>query len=333
MTLIAVVVLLAAACSSDSESASVNQGDAYGSNVELDALYDLCGTGDGDACESLFWAAPADTDYEAFAVSCGGTRDDAPKPARCGVETETDADVVTGDDGDTAGDGDYGSDPALDALWDSCEAGDGQACDDLFFDSPVGSEYENFGSTCGLRFALGNGPLFCAGEIDGGSDDGGSAGNGSAGLDANNDSSDDNNGDGSGLVSEPFGYGDDPDFDLLWDLCAAEDFEACDNLYLTSPAGSDYELFGGTCAERYARDESPLSCNAALGGGTDGSVFTYGDDPIFDLLWDRCEAGDGEACDELFYGSPVGSEYEAFGNTCGYRFDESNVPFSCIGET
>ncbi|WP_043500431.1 hypothetical protein [Georgenia sp. SUBG003] len=46
----------------------------------------------------------------------------------------------------------YGDDPALDALWDSCEQGDAQACDDLFMDSPVGSEYEDFGASCGERF-------------------------------------------------------------------------------------------------------------------------------------------------------------------------------------
>jgi len=46
----------------------------------------------------------------------------------------------------------YGDDPALDALWDSCEGGDAQACDDLFMDSPLASEYEDFGASCGGRF-------------------------------------------------------------------------------------------------------------------------------------------------------------------------------------
>ena len=46
----------------------------------------------------------------------------------------------------------YGDDPALDALWDACEAGDAQACDDLYMDSPLGSEYEEFGGSCGGRF-------------------------------------------------------------------------------------------------------------------------------------------------------------------------------------
>lgn len=45
----------------------------------------------------------------------------------------------------------YGSDPYLDGLWDECEAGDMGACDDLYMASPFGSEYEEFGDTCGER--------------------------------------------------------------------------------------------------------------------------------------------------------------------------------------
>lgn len=54
-----------------------------------------------------------------------------------------------GDDGSTDDEGSYGSDPELDALYDDCEAGDFDACDDLYTTSPFGSEYEDFGSTCG----------------------------------------------------------------------------------------------------------------------------------------------------------------------------------------
>ena len=51
-------------------------------------------------------------------------------------------------------------DPALDALFAACEGGDGAACDDLYFDSPFGSRYENFGNTCGNRFETS--PGLCA---------------------------------------------------------------------------------------------------------------------------------------------------------------------------
>jgi hypothetical protein len=45
----------------------------------------------------------------------------------------------------------YGDDAVLDGLWDDCESGDMGACDDLYYDSPFGSRYEEFGSTCGDR--------------------------------------------------------------------------------------------------------------------------------------------------------------------------------------
>jgi len=45
----------------------------------------------------------------------------------------------------------YGDDPALDALWDQCEAGSGVACDQLFELAPLGSAYEEFAGTCGRR--------------------------------------------------------------------------------------------------------------------------------------------------------------------------------------
>jgi hypothetical protein len=60
----------------------------------------------------------------------------------------------------------YGSDEELDALWDACDAGDGQACDDLFFESPPFSEYEDFGNTCGGREP--EGFVWCADADDAG---------------------------------------------------------------------------------------------------------------------------------------------------------------------
>lgn len=66
-----------------------------------------------------------------------------------------------------------------------------------------------------------------------------------------------------------------------------------------------------------------LGVLVAVRGMVDGPVpgpSTYGDDTRLDQLWDRCEAGDGASCDELYRQSPVGSEYEEFGDTCGRRF-------------
>jgi hypothetical protein len=44
-----------------------------------------------------------------------------------------------------------GESAELDALWDACASGYGQACDALFEQAPMGSEYEDFGASCGGR--------------------------------------------------------------------------------------------------------------------------------------------------------------------------------------
>jgi hypothetical protein len=54
--------------------------------------------------------------------------------------------------------------------------------------------------------------------------------------------------------------------------------------------------------------------------------YTYGDDATLDALWDACEAGSGTACDDLYFDSPFGSEYEAYGFTCGNRME---LQFDC----
>ena len=44
-----------------------------------------------------------------------------------------------------------GPDPVLDAYAQGCFEGDYQACDDLFFESPPLSDYEQYGGSCGGR--------------------------------------------------------------------------------------------------------------------------------------------------------------------------------------
>jgi hypothetical protein len=44
-----------------------------------------------------------------------------------------------------------GADAGLDALYRSCAAGSGKACDRLFDEAPLGSEYEDFALSCGGR--------------------------------------------------------------------------------------------------------------------------------------------------------------------------------------
>ena len=44
---------------------------------------------------------------------------------------------------------DYGDDPYLDGLYESCEQGSMSACDTLYSEAPLDSNYEAFGKYCG----------------------------------------------------------------------------------------------------------------------------------------------------------------------------------------
>ncbi|MET1002920.1 MAG: hypothetical protein ABWZ15_14005, partial [Acidimicrobiia bacterium] len=57
-------------------------------------------------------------------------------------------------------------------------------------------------------------------------------------------------------------------------------------------------------------------------------VDSLGDDLYLDGLWRSCEAGDADACDQLYYESPSGSGYEDFGATCGNRTEGDQE--SCV---
>jgi RNAse (barnase) inhibitor barstar len=109
-------------------------------------------------------------------------------------------------------------------------------------------------------------------------------------------------------------YGDNPELDALWDACAGGDMGACDDLYFTSESGSAYEEFGDTCG---GLTDGGSLCAQQDDAGASGSAETYGDDPELDALWDACAAGDLAACDELYFSSGIGTEYEEFGETCG----------------
>jgi hypothetical protein len=102
--------------------------DSYGDNSYLDGLSEDCLNGDLVACDDLWSDSPVDSDYEAFANTCGA-RVMLPFEGSCNYE------FVEG----------Y-SDDVMD-----CDAGDMTACDFLYEDSAVGSLYEIFGATCGLR--------------------------------------------------------------------------------------------------------------------------------------------------------------------------------------
>ncbi|MDA3015291.1 MAG: hypothetical protein O3A89_06970 [Actinomycetota bacterium] len=155
-----------------------------------------------------------------------------------------------------------------------CEAGDMGACDDLYYASGIGSDDEDFGATCG-------------GTADGST---------------------------AGMCS--FSPPTAEEIAQVRADCEAGDMVACDELFYASPVGSDDEDFGATC-----------------GGTADGSTagscgyVTATDEQLAEYRAD-CDAGDMDACDELYYASPFGSDDEEFGATCGGTTDGTE-PGTC----
>lgn len=190
----------------------------YGDDPELDRLWDGCAAGDLEDCDELYWTSAIDSDYETFGSTCGNSQE--PTAGGCA------------DPSDFGGIDTYGDDADLDLLWDDCAAGDGTACDNLYWTSPLDSGYEAFGASCGDRF-----DQTTAGSCE----------------------------EGIGGTSGGTDYGDDPELDALWDECANGDGAACDQLYFQSPFDSAYEAFGDTCGNRFPG--GVVSCETEIGAG------------------------------------------------------------------
>lgn len=183
----------------------------------------LAGAEEGDLDE---WEAFAEDGYpdedEAAELAddlglevCGINDEDDPPPPTTGTPPPT-----AGSDPFT-----YGDDPALDALWDACDAGDPAACDELWTASTHGTEYYDFGFSCGYRVP--------EGEVEICSDVMG----------------------GQGDPIDPYTFGDDAYLDSLWTACSAGDPVACDDLWAESPIDSIYEEFGYSCGYRVPEGE------------------------------------------------------------------------------
>ena len=107
-----------------------------------------------------------------IALAGGGDDDDADTASDSGSSQTQD----TGDSGeptDPNPDDEFvppssppsGDDEALNALVDDCYGGDMGACDDLFLQAEVGSDYEDYGNTCGGRMPDPRG-RYCDGTVE-----------------------------------------------------------------------------------------------------------------------------------------------------------------------
>ncbi len=176
----------------------------------LDALWVACAAEDWQACDDLYDEATPGTDYFEFADTCGGawtsgTRTYCVEAMDPSSDTDTDTDTDTDAADVSAADTLY-----YDALKAACGAEDWDACEELWDESPIDSEYETFGDTCGGRIASGH---TCITDL------------------------------GDGIYPPRLAYGDSPGLDALQDACTAGDAEACQSLFMHSPTESEYETF------------------------------------------------------------------------------------------
>ena len=116
-----------------------------GDDQTLNDLANQCFDGDMGACDDLFAQTPVDSDLEAYSQTCGGRIDEVEGAPHC-VARFGAADPTEPDD--------FG-DAQFNRLAQQCFDGDLGACDDLFFQTPVGSAGEDYGSTCGGRLTEG----------------------------------------------------------------------------------------------------------------------------------------------------------------------------------
>jgi hypothetical protein len=183
-------------------------------------------------------------------------------------ETTTTADDDGGDEGDDDGGdggdeqgsgdlpdgqqpGDLGDGDEFDALAESCFEGDMAACDYLYVGTPVDSNSEAYGDTCGGREDA-DSTASCSADYAG----------------------DWENPDGQSPESIT---GEDADFDDLAEECFDGDFASCDTLYSDTPADSDYEAYGATCGGRLPSDALSVLVEIASSGPGPGCDATYGE--------------------------------------------------------
>ena len=113
-------------------------------NQRHEALHDACANGDMAACDTLYDSSAEGSDEQQFGDTCGG---------------RTDGGYLCTAIGDVT----YGDDERLDSLWDACAAGDPSSCDELSWSAEPGSDYAEYGLTCGGRT---DGSVDCVDAMD-----------------------------------------------------------------------------------------------------------------------------------------------------------------------
>ncbi len=243
-----------------------------GADAELDALVTSCDEGDLLACDDLYRLAPLGSIYERIGDTCGSRI-----PAGLTFYCANGFDETT--------EGAYGSDGALDRLWDACRLDDAVACDDLWRLAPYDSPAATLGDSC-------NGRATDVGRwcVD--------------------------------IVADVPQLAEWMSIHNVWTelytlACGAGDFAACDDLGWAAADGSPSKIFASSCGARL-EESPPGGCAAAFGSG-ERYRGLVGSDSTLDPDALACEAYGGPACDRLAVLATAGTEYELVAITCGGR--------------
>lgn len=147
---LAVIALIALGGDDDesvrTELASAIEGDTSMSGEQAQCVADLLidEAGEDAFKDTNFDAEDPPPEFIAAAVAVGAQT----FADECGVDEAAFGGTDSGDDGD-ADDGGDGGEQTVEDLENACADGDFGACDDLYFAAQLGSELEDFGSTCG----------------------------------------------------------------------------------------------------------------------------------------------------------------------------------------
>ena len=93
----------------------------------------------------------------------------------------------------------------------------------------------------------------------------------------------------------------------------------------SAESGTPFTETEAICVIGKMADEDPVTAAADCidPETTGGPIDTYGDDPTLDLLWDACEGGNNQVCDELYRTAPLDSGYLEFARGCAGRLPDS----------
>lgn len=123
---------------------------ALGDDAELDALANECFAARISSCDELYASSDRGSVYETYAQTCGGRLAELVERVQPSCDMRFNDPVPTGV---VPAPDDLGDTPLLDDLVVACAEGAMRSCDELFARSDLNTDYENFGATCGNRFA------------------------------------------------------------------------------------------------------------------------------------------------------------------------------------